>query len=274
MTDEWARLKAVYRRLTVEREDRLVVGVDYRLESLELARHSVPPPPSSRHHAHRGRFRSVGPGGLALPALSLRLLLGYARARGDSDGGGGVAQRASALATGGVTAAADRRPARSGLVLATLILGAIVANINTSISNVALPDIGQALNASNQQLTFITDAYQIAIASTVLYLGAVGDRYGRKKLLLLGAALCIPFSILSSMAHGWQGLVAAQMATGVAGGMLYPTTLSLITALFSGQHDDARHRPLDRDRRRRLGVRTAHRRLPAPALLVGLRCSS
>jgi len=147
-----------------------------------------------------------------------------------------VSQRISGPATGGgVNAAADRRPPRSGLVLATLILGAIVANINTSISNVALPDIGQALNASNQQLTFITDAYQIAIASTVLYLGAVGDRYGRKKLLLLGAALCIPFSILSSMAHGWHGLVLAQMATGVAGGMIYPTTLSLITALYSGK---------------------------------------
>ena len=147
-----------------------------------------------------------------------------------------MAQRTSGPATaGGVLAAADRRPPHAGLVLATLILGAIVANINTSISNVALPDIGQALNASNQQLTFITDAYQIAIASTVLYLGAVGDRYGRKKLLLLGAALCIPFSILSSMAHGWQGLVTAQMATGVAGGMIYPTTLSLITALYSGK---------------------------------------
>ena len=147
-----------------------------------------------------------------------------------------MSQRISGPATGGgVNAAADRRPPRSGLVLATLILGAIVANINTSISNVALPDIGQALNASNQQLTFITDAYQIAIASTVLYLGAVGDRYGRKKLLLLGAALCIPFSILSSLAHGWHGLVLAQMATGVAGGMIYPTTLSLITALYSGK---------------------------------------
>ena len=126
-----------------------------------------------------------------------------ATGRGALQGAGGPATARPALPG----ADADRRPPRSGLVLATLILGAIVANINTSISNVALPDIGQALNASNQQLTFITDAYQIAIASTVLYLGAVGDRYGRKKLLLIGAALCIPFSILSAMAHGWQGLV-------------------------------------------------------------------
>ncbi len=146
-----------------------------------------------------------------------------------------VSPRVKAGAGPSPAATADRRPPHAGLVLATLILGAIVANINTSISNVALPDIGLALNASNQQLTFITDAYQIAIAATVLYLGAVGDRYGRKKLLLLGAALCIPFSVLSSQMHSSQGLVLAQMATGVAGGMLYPTTLSLITALFSGK---------------------------------------
>ncbi len=80
-------------------------------------------------------------------------------------------------------------------MLGVLILGAIVANINTSLSNVALPDIGKALNASNQQLTLITDAYQIAIASTVMYLGALGDRHGRKRLLVLGALLAMPFSI-------------------------------------------------------------------------------
>lgn len=138
---------------------------------------------------------------------------------------------------GGAVAAAlpDRRPPRAALVLGVLILGAIVANINTSISNVALPDIGRALNASNQQLTLITDAYQIAIASTVMYLGALGDRHGRKRLLVLGALLAMPFSILSAFSHSPIQLVLAQMATGVAGGMLYPTTLSLISALFSGR---------------------------------------
>ena len=92
--------------------------------------------------------------------------------------------------------APDTKPTRSTLVLITLVLGAIVANINTAISNVALPDIGRALDASNDQLTGITDAYQIAIAATVVYLGAVGDRYGRKKLLILGAILSVPFSIM------------------------------------------------------------------------------
>ncbi len=135
------------------------------------------------------------------------------------------AKAASAL--GGV-------PAKAGIILATLIAGAIVANINTSISNVALPSIGRALDATDTQLTAITDAYQLGIAATVLYLGAVGDRYGRKKLLLIGAALCVPFSILSAMSTTATMLIAAQIAVGISCGMLYPTTLSLIASLWSG----------------------------------------
>ena len=134
----------------------------------------------------------------------------------------------------GTKARLGRAPAKAGIILTTLILGAIVANINTSISNVALPSIGKGLNATNIQLTGITDAYQLGIAATVLYLGAVGDRYGRKKLLVLGAALCIPFSLLSAFSTSAWMLIGAQLAVGFAGGMLYPTTLSMITSLWSG----------------------------------------
>ncbi len=125
-------------------------------------------------------------------------------------------------------------PERAGIILALLIAGAVVANINTSISNVALPSIGRALQANGTELTAITDAFQLGIASTVLYLGAIGDRYGRKLLLLTGAALCVPFSLLSAFATDPIVLILAQVAVGVACGMLYPTTLSLITSLWSG----------------------------------------
>jgi MFS family permease len=133
-----------------------------------------------------------------------------------------------------INSALAGRPAKSGIILFTLIAGAIVANINTSISNVALPSIGKALQASDTQLTGITDAYQLGIASTVLYLGAVGDRHGRRKLLLIGAGLCVPFSVLSAISQSATALICAQIAVGVACGMLYPTTLSLISSLWSG----------------------------------------
>lgn len=132
------------------------------------------------------------------------------------------------------SAGLDGKPAQAGIILVTLIAGAIVANINTSISNVALPSIGRGLAATDTQLTGITDAYQLGIAATVLYLGAVGDRHGRKRLLLLGAALSVPFSLMSVFATSATMLIIAQIAVGVACGMLYPTTLSLISALWSG----------------------------------------
>jgi MFS family permease len=132
------------------------------------------------------------------------------------------------------TDAAAGRPAKAAIILATLIAGAIVANINTSISNVALPSIGKALLATDVQLTGITDAYQLGIAATVLYLGAIGDRHGRKRLLLIGAALCVPFSLASAWAPTAGLLIVAQICVGVACGMLYPTTLSLISSLWSG----------------------------------------
>ena len=71
-------------------------------------------------------------------------------------------------------------PARAGVVLATLILAAGIANINLAVANVAMPDIGQAFKASQTTIDLIAVDYLLGLAASVLYLGAVGDRYGRK----------------------------------------------------------------------------------------------
>ena len=92
----------------------------------------------------------------------------------------------------------DRNPPRAGLILAALILGAIVANINLGIANVALPSIGADLHATQDQLTLIADGFALGLAATVLYLGAIGDRYGRKLLFILGAVATIPTSMMAA----------------------------------------------------------------------------
>jgi EmrB/QacA subfamily drug resistance transporter len=125
-------------------------------------------------------------------------------------------------------------PKRAGLVLATLILVAGVANLNLAVANVALPDIGQAFSAGQTAVDLIAVGYSLGLAASVLYLGAVGDRYGRKSLLLLGMALTIPISVFAALAPSAGALFAARMLGGVAAGMAYPTTLALITALWSG----------------------------------------
>ena len=125
-------------------------------------------------------------------------------------------------------------PKRAGLVLGTLILVAGVANLNLAVANVALPDIGQAFDASQTSVNLIAVGYSLGLAASVLYLGAVGDRYGRKSLLLLGMALTIPISVLAALAPSAPVLFGARVLGGIAAGMAYPTTLALITALWSG----------------------------------------
>ncbi|MFN8215587.1 MAG: MFS transporter [Solirubrobacterales bacterium] len=129
--------------------------------------------------------------------------------------------------------AADR-PQHAGAVLAALIAVAAVANLNLAVANVALPDIGKAFDASQTGLDLVAVGYSLGLASSVLYLGALGDRHGRKAMLLGGTALAIPASLLAGFAPSVGVLFAARMLGGLAAGMAFPTTLALITALWSG----------------------------------------
>ena len=125
-------------------------------------------------------------------------------------------------------------PARAPLVLISLILVAAVANLNLAVANVALPDIGKAFDSSQTTLNLIAVGYSLGLAASVLYLGAVGDRYGRKLLLVLGTALSVPACLLAAWAPSDTVLVVARVLGGLAAGMAFPTTLALITALWSG----------------------------------------
>jgi MFS transporter, DHA2 family, multidrug resistance protein len=125
-------------------------------------------------------------------------------------------------------------PKRAGLVLAALIAVAAVANLNLAVANVALPDIGKAFEAGQTELDLVAVGYSLGLAASVLYLGAVGDRYGRKLMLLLGMGLSIPASLLAALAPSIGVLLAARLLGGLSAGMAYPTTLALITALWSG----------------------------------------
>jgi len=125
-------------------------------------------------------------------------------------------------------------PDRASLVLLALILVAAVANLNLAVANVALPDIGKHFDSSQTTLDLIAVGYSLGLACSVLWLGALGDRYGRKSMLLLGTTLAIPFSLLAAYAPTDSVLVLARIGGGLAAGMAFPTTLALITALWSG----------------------------------------
>ena len=134
----------------------------------------------------------------------------------------------------GVDAERGAAPERSGLVLITLILVAAVANLNLSVANVALPSIGEAFDSSQVTLNLIAVGYSLGLAASVLYFGAIGDRYGRKMMLVIGTGLAIPVSLFAAYAPSDEALFAARVAGGLCAGMAYPTTLALIAALWSG----------------------------------------
>jgi len=126
-------------------------------------------------------------------------------------------------------------PARAGLVLASLIAVATVANLNLSVANVAIPEIGDDFDSSQTTLNLIAVGYSFGLAASVLWFGALGDRYGRKLLIVIGMTLSIPVSFLAGFAWSDDVLFAARVAGGLCAGMAYPTTLALITALWSGR---------------------------------------
>ena len=128
----------------------------------------------------------------------------------------------------------SKAPERAPAVLAALIMVAAVANLNLSVANVALPSIGQAFDSSQTTLNLVAVGYSLGLAASVLYLGAVGDRHGRKMMLILGVLLSVPACLLAAYAWDDWVLVAARILGGLSAGMAYPTTLALITALWSG----------------------------------------
>ena len=125
-------------------------------------------------------------------------------------------------------------PKRSGVILTTLILVALIANLNLAVTFVALPEIGLSFSASQTELNLMSVAYSLGLAATVLYFGAIGDRYGRKSMLVIGTILSIPACLLAAWAPSMEVLIFARLFGGLAAGMAYPTTLALITALWAG----------------------------------------
>lgn len=121
------------------------------------------------------------------------------------------------------------------LSLITLILAATVANLNLAVANVALPAIDQALGAGQVGLNMVAVGFTLGLAASVLYLGALGDRYGRKPMLIAGLVLSMPLAAAAAWAPNIEVLIAARLLGGIAAGMVYPTTLAIIVCLYQGQ---------------------------------------
>ena len=126
-----------------------------------------------------------------------------------------------------------------GLILVTLCLAALIINLDTTIVNVALPALVRGLGASTTALQWVVDAYNLVFATLVLAAGSLGDRLGRKGMLLAGLAVFGAASLTGSLAVTAGQLIAARAVMGLGAAMMFPATLSLLTNEFTERRERA-----------------------------------
>jgi EmrB/QacA subfamily drug resistance transporter len=126
------------------------------------------------------------------------------------------------------------------LILVSLLLAAFVINLDTTIVNVALPTLVRQLNASTTQLQWVVDAFNLLFAGSVLAFGSLSDRFGRKGMLLAGLSVFGLASLAGGLLDTPGQLIGARAVMGVGAAMVFPSTLSLISNVFTERGERAR----------------------------------
>ena len=161
---------------------------------------------------------------------------------------------------------------REWVGLAVLALPCMLYSMDLTVLNLAVPKLSAALRPTSSELLWIVDIYGFVLAGALIPMGVLGDRIGRRRLLLMGAAAFGCASVLAAFAPSVEALIAARALLGLAAATLAPSTLSLLRSMFlddEGTH--IRGRGLDCQLLGRGCDRTPDRRGTAPVLLVGLR---
>jgi EmrB/QacA subfamily drug resistance transporter len=129
--------------------------------------------------------------------------------------------------------------ARGRWVLAATVLATAVVLLTSTVVNVALPAIGDGLDAGTAELQWVINGYLLTLASLILVGGSLGDRFGRKRMMVLGSGAFAVTSLLCGLAPGIGWLIAFRALQGVAAALLMPESLAIIQVSF---------RPEDRGR--------------------------
>lgn len=130
-------------------------------------------------------------------------------------------------------------PGRKAAALTAIILGSSLAFIDGSIVGVALPAIQGELGAGAGQIQWVVNGYLLAVGALVLVGGAMGDRYGRKRVFLIGTVLFTLASLLCGAVWTAENLIAGRVLQGLGAALLIPTSLALIPVCFS-EHERGR----------------------------------
>src|SRR5687767_869450 len=140
----------------------------------------------------------------------------------------------TSLTASSVTSAPTRprAPWRDWLALALLMFPVLLVAVDNTALTFALPAIAGSLDPSGVQLLWIVDAYPLVLAGLLVSMGSLGDRIGRRKLLITGSIGFAALSAATAFAPSPEWLIAGRASLGFFGAMLMPSTLSLIRNIF------------------------------------------
>ncbi len=135
----------------------------------------------------------------------------------------------------GVDGPPSRR--RRWTALAVLLLPVLLVSVDNTVLSFALPQISEALTPSGTQLLWIVDVYPLVLAALLVPMGSLADRFGRRRMLLLGSTGFAVVSALAAYAPSAEWLIAGRAAMGLFGAMLMPSTMSLIRNIFTDRSE-------------------------------------
>jgi len=146
-------------------------------------------------------------------------------------------------------------------MLGVTCLSVVVVGLDLTVLNIALPEISAALHASTGDLQWIVDAYSLTFAGVMLSAGVIGDRVGRRRLLLAGLAVFLAASVWCALSVSAGELIAARAVMGLGAGIVFPLALAVVAAAFG-----------DAERPKAIGILTAAiaASLPLGPVLGGL----
>ncbi|GAA3296382.1 MFS transporter [Streptomyces cinereospinus] len=119
-----------------------------------------------------------------------------------------------------------------GLLLTFICVGIFMVYLDSTIVNVALPEIQHDLSANMTQLQWVIDAYALVVACLLLMAGTLGDSFGRKRIFLGGLAGFLAASVLCAVSPSYEFLLAARVLQGAAGSVMIPVSLALVSTTF------------------------------------------
>ena len=120
-----------------------------------------------------------------------------------------------------------------GLVFISIAVSLII--VDSTIVNVAIPSIVDDLGLTSTQVQWVQESYTLVFAALLLVFGTIADRFGRRRILLIGVVIFVLSSVSAALAPSGTWLIASRLVQGVGGAMVLPTTLSLINANFRGR---------------------------------------